>query len=98
MWEVKLILEARDIVGESLVYDDRRDAVVWVDIVGRRIHRFWLADQRHEVWPTPDFPPPLGSTSTAMPSSAFAIVSLCGVSADLSKFWPSWSRISPTTV
>lgn len=60
MNEVRKVLDARDIVGESLVYDDRRDALVWVDIGGRRIHRLWLADQRHEIWPTPDFPTSIG--------------------------------------
>src|SRR5579864_1913099 len=56
----ELIFDARDIVGESLVYDDRRDALIWVDIGGRRIHRLWLADRRHEAWNTPDFPTSIG--------------------------------------
>ena len=60
MNDVSKVLDARDIVGESLVYDDRRDALVWVDIVGRRIHRLWLADQKHEIWSTPDFPTSIG--------------------------------------
>jgi len=60
MTEVRMVLEAGDIVGESLVYDDRRDALVWVDIGGRRIHRLWLADRKHEIWPTPDLPACIG--------------------------------------
>lgn len=47
-----LLLDARDMVGESLVYDERRDALVWVDLVGCRIHRLTLRDGAHEVWPT----------------------------------------------
>src|ERR1039458_8057377 len=60
MPEPELVFDAEDIVGESLVYDDRRDALVWVDIVGKRIHRLGLADLRHELWPTPDFPTSIG--------------------------------------
>lgn len=60
MNDVSKVLETCDIVGESLVYDDRRHALVWVDIGGRRIHRLWLADQNHEIWPTPDFPTSIG--------------------------------------
>jgi sugar lactone lactonase YvrE len=38
-----LVFEAADIVGESAVYDERRDALVWVDSGGKRIHRLRLA-------------------------------------------------------
>lgn len=55
-----LVVAAADVVGESLVYDDRRHALLWVDIVGRRIHRLFLADERHESWVTPDFPTSIG--------------------------------------
>ena len=58
--EPRLVFDAGDIVGESAVYDERRDALVWVDIGGKRIHRLWLADRRHEAWPTPDFPTSIG--------------------------------------
>ena len=58
--EPRLVLAAQDIVGESLVYDDVRRALVWVDICGRRIHRLSLVDDRHDVWPTPEFPTSVG--------------------------------------
>ena len=58
--EPRLVLAADDIVGESLVYDDAREALVWVDICGRRIQRLWLGDHRHEAWPTPAFPTSIG--------------------------------------
>ena len=32
-----LALASGDIVGESLVWDDRRGRLAWVDIIGRRI-------------------------------------------------------------
>ena len=39
MSETELVLDARNIVGESLIWDDRRGRLVWVDIIGRKIHR-----------------------------------------------------------
>ena len=59
-------LPVRDIVGESLVWDAARGALVWVDIGGRRIHRHCLATARHETWPTMT----LRSLSNQPPSSA----------------------------
>jgi sugar lactone lactonase YvrE len=56
----RLVFDAADIVGESAVYDERRDALVWVDIGGKRIHRLHLAERRHEAWPAPDFPTSIG--------------------------------------
>lgn len=58
--EPQQVLDAEDIVGESVVYDEARDALVWVDIGGRRIHRLFLADRRHEVMSAPDFPTSIG--------------------------------------
>lgn len=55
-----LLLDVQDIVGESLIFYDRRNALLWVDIVGKRIHRLFLDDMRHELWPTPDFPTSIG--------------------------------------
>lgn len=45
--------DAGDIVGESLVWDDRRARLVWVDIIGRRIHAFDPATGDHRLWPMP---------------------------------------------
>ncbi len=56
----RILLNVADIVGESIVYDERRNALLWVDICGRRIHRFDLGSGGHEVWPTPDFPTSIG--------------------------------------
>jgi sugar lactone lactonase YvrE len=58
--ETTLVVDAADIVGESAVYDERRDGLLWVDIGGKRIHRLFLGERRHEVWPTPDFPTSIG--------------------------------------
>jgi sugar lactone lactonase YvrE len=58
--EATVVLDAADIVGESAVYDERRDALVWVDIGGKRIHRLFLGERRHEAWRAPDFPTSIG--------------------------------------
>jgi sugar lactone lactonase YvrE len=49
----RLVLPAADVVGESPVWDDRRNCLIWVDIIGRRIHRLNPATGAHETWPTP---------------------------------------------
>ena len=33
------VFDAQDVVGESLIWDQDRKALVWVDIIGRRIHQ-----------------------------------------------------------
>jgi len=49
----ELLFDARNVVGESLVWDDRTGRLVWVDIVGRRIHALEPATGMHESWQTP---------------------------------------------
>lgn len=46
----KLIFQAADTVGESIVWDDRRDRLVWVDIIGRRIQAFTPQTRHHQLW------------------------------------------------
>jgi sugar lactone lactonase YvrE len=58
--QATLVLDVADIVGESAVLDERCDALLWVDIGGKRIHRLSFADRRCEVWPVPDFPTSIG--------------------------------------
>src|ERR1700754_379042 len=67
----ELIFDARDIVGESLIWDDRRERLVWVDIVGRRIHRLDPQASTHESWDTPDL-----VTSIGLRADGGAIVGL----------------------
>lgn len=49
----RLLFDAKDIVGESLVWDDRRSRLVWVDIIGRRVHALDPETGAHRVWPMP---------------------------------------------
>ncbi len=50
----ELILAVGDIVGESAVWDTRGERLLWVDIIGQRIHALTPASGRHEIWKTPD--------------------------------------------
>jgi sugar lactone lactonase YvrE len=68
---ILLLPDRRDLLGESIVYDDRRNALAWVDIPGKRIHRLWLDDQRHETWAAPEL-----ATSIGLRKDGGAIVGL----------------------
>lgn len=57
--KVDMVLQANDVVGESIVWDDRTGHLVWVDIVGKRIHRLAPAGAG-ETWETPDFVTSIG--------------------------------------
>ena len=45
--------DRRDRLGEGLFWSARHDAVYWTDILGRRVHRLTLADDRVESWTVP---------------------------------------------
>jgi sugar lactone lactonase YvrE len=55
-----LVLDVRDIIVESIVCDDRRNVLLWVEIGGKRIHRLALGERSHEIWPAPGFPTSIG--------------------------------------
>lgn len=48
----EVVVEAGDLLGESPVWDDRGDALWWVDIYGRSLHR-WAVHTGHSAWPMP---------------------------------------------
>lgn len=50
---VETLLDVKNIVGESIIFDDRRNALIWVDIIAGEIHALDLATVAHRVWPTP---------------------------------------------
>ncbi|MDQ0323717.1 sugar lactone lactonase YvrE [Pararhizobium capsulatum DSM 1112] len=58
--DVSLIVDVKDIVGESIIWAHEEKALYWVDIVGKRIHRLEPANGRHDIWPTPDFVTSIG--------------------------------------
>jgi sugar lactone lactonase YvrE len=47
-------------VGESALWCARTGRLLWVDIVGRRVHAFTLASGEHRTWPTPDLVTSIG--------------------------------------
>ena len=70
--QAKVILEAKDVVGESIIWSEEEGALYWVDIVGKRIHRLEIRGGEHQTWPAPDFP-----TSIGMRKGGGFIVGLC---------------------
>lgn len=48
--EVDVVLAAKNVVGESAVWDEREHALCWVDIVGKSIHRLRPNSGKHEKW------------------------------------------------
>ncbi|MHB1101907.1 MAG: SMP-30/gluconolactonase/LRE family protein [Devosia sp.] len=57
---MSLVLDARNIVGESIIWSPGEQALYWVDIVGSRISRFDPAKGAHTSWPAPELPTSIG--------------------------------------
>jgi sugar lactone lactonase YvrE len=55
-----LVLPAETIVGESVIWDDRDEALYCVDIVGRAIHSLHPGSGSHQLWVTPDIVTSIG--------------------------------------
>jgi len=51
-----LLPDHRDQVGESPVWSPAEQALYWVDIEGRKLHRWMYADQRVQSWETAERP------------------------------------------
>ncbi len=56
----ELIFPAKNIVGESLVWDASASRLLWVDIVGKAIHALSPDTGEHRRWETPDFVTSIG--------------------------------------
>jgi len=54
MSEARVLSTTRDRVGESPVWSVAEQALYWVDIEGRHIHRFDWATQTQKTWNTPE--------------------------------------------
>lgn len=57
---VELIVPAENIVGESAVWDIKRQHLLWVDIIGKSIHAYKPATASRKRWDTPDFVTSIG--------------------------------------
>ncbi len=53
---VELVVDARNIVGESPVWRAPEQALYWVDIPARKVFRWKMANQQVSVWNTPEMP------------------------------------------
>lgn len=51
----ELIFAAANIVAESLVWDDDRKRLLWVDIIGKFIHALAPKTCDYQRWDTDDF-------------------------------------------
>ena len=66
-----LVFDAKDVVGESLIWDENRKTLIWVDIIGRRIHQLDPDTLDHQSWQAPDL-----ATSIGLRNDGGAIVGL----------------------
>ncbi|GFE48376.1 gluconolactonase [Roseobacter cerasinus] len=57
---VELVYPAKNIVGESILWDAARQRLLWVDIVEKKIHALTPATGEYQSWPTPDFVTSIG--------------------------------------
>ena len=57
---VTQLLPGEDIVGESLVWDDAANRLLWVDIVGKCIRSLAPSSGLQQRWRTPEFPTSIG--------------------------------------
>jgi sugar lactone lactonase YvrE len=53
-FEPRVLSDSRDQVGECPVWSVAEQALFWVDIEGRKIHRFDWATQTQQTWSTPE--------------------------------------------
>lgn len=71
MSDARIEVDAKNITGESLVWDERRGRLAWVDIPAKRIHTLVLADGEHQTYDPPDF-----ATSIGLREDGGAVVGL----------------------
>jgi sugar lactone lactonase YvrE len=94
---VNQVLDAKDIVGESIVWDEQRGALLWIDIVGQRIHRLVVSSASHQIWETPSL-----VTSLGLRKDGGAVVGLkkqspSGITTITFKNWPRSKKRCPPT-
>lgn len=51
---IRCACDTRSVLGEAPLWVARENAVYWVDIKGRLLHRLALADGAYKSWPMPD--------------------------------------------
>ena len=69
--KVEMVIDAKNKVGESIVWDNRKNELYWIDIIDQKIHSYDPATKEHMTWQTPDF-----VTSIGLRKDSGAIVGL----------------------
>ena len=80
MSEPELVWDVAAELGEGPVWDDARRAVWFVDIKGRKLHRYGVDNGARASWDTPD------QTGFALPADDGSLI--CGVRGGLHRFDP----------
>lgn len=80
MSEPELVWDVGAELGEGPVWDDVRRAIWFVDIKGRKLHRYGVDDGAKASWDTPD------QTGFALPAEDGSLI--CGVRGGLYRFAP----------
>ena len=84
MSEAELVWDVQAELGEGPVWSPREACVWFVDIKGRKLHRYGVADGSKRSWDTPD------QTGFALPATDGSLV--CGVRTGLHRFYPNTGR------
>jgi len=76
--EVECVLECHCRLGEGPVWDAGREALFFVDIMGKAVHAFWPKSGEHRIWPVPEHVGSLGLRASgglvlALKSGFFAL-------------------------
>ncbi|MDQ2763223.1 MAG: SMP-30/gluconolactonase/LRE family protein, partial [Pseudomonadota bacterium] len=50
----EILRDRRDQLGEGLLWSEREQAVFWTDILGQRVNRLRLDDDRVDSWAMPE--------------------------------------------
>ena len=69
--KVEMVIDAKNKVGESIVWDNRKNELYWIDIIDQKIHSYDPATKEQMTWQTPDF-----VTSIGLRKDSGAIVGL----------------------
>jgi L-arabinonolactonase len=54
MYEVECVVDSNSLLGEGPVWDPKESVLWWLDIYGRKIHRFNPADGSNVTWNSPE--------------------------------------------
>lgn len=84
MAQAELVWDVQAELGEGPVWSEREACVWFVDIKGRKLHRYRPSDRSKRSWDTPD------QTGFALPATDGSLV--CGVRTGLHRFWPETGR------